>query len=535
MLGERRNRSLFAPVTEVCPEAPALEAETDWADEPETDKAGEETAPVGSCEPVRASLSPHIRETPTQGLPQGFPSREPALTGAAPRAHNLFFTPDAGGRDFASVLRDVQNHISATQSKLINDANPETTREHLRRYIGAYIREQRIAVAGMSADELVGALYTEMAEFGFLTKYIYGQGIEEININSWDSIEVLYSSGEYVRLDEHFDSPEHAVNVVRRMLHMSGMILDNASPIMQGSLGKNIRLAVLKTPIVDEDVGVAGSIRIVNQQNLAREDFIHGGTASAEMLDFLSVCLRYGLSICVAGATGSGKTTLAGWLLTTLPDSKRIVTIEAGARELNLVRRDDLGKVKNRIVHLLTRESDNESMNIDQTDLIEITLRLHPDVVSIAEMRSSEANAAVEMALAGHAVISTIHSNSCDSTYRRIVTLCKRGSDMDDATLMGFATEAFPLIVFAKQLESKDRRIMEIMECVILPDNTREFRPLFRYNVTESRVDAKTGRYIINGRHECCGEPSESLRRRLLENGMPQDMLQPILKGDVPA
>ena len=66
-----------------------------------------------------------------------------------------------------------------------------------------------------------------------------------------------------------------------------------------------------------------------------------GGTATDEMLDFLAECLRYGISICVAGATSSGKTTLAGWLLTTIPDNKRIFTIENGSRELALVREKD--------------------------------------------------------------------------------------------------------------------------------------------------------------------------------------------------
>lgn len=137
-------------------------------------------------------------------------------------------------------------------------------------------------------------------------------------------IEVLYANGETVKLEEHFDSPEHAVNVIRRMLHVSGMVLDNASPAVLGHLSKNIRIAVLKTPLVDEDVGITASIRIVNPQNMQKEDFVKGGTATGPMLDFLSACLRYGVSVCVAGATGSGKTTVAGWLLTTIPDNKRI-------------------------------------------------------------------------------------------------------------------------------------------------------------------------------------------------------------------
>ena len=75
-------------------------------------------------------------------------------------------------------------------------------------------------------------------------------------------------------------------------------------------------------------MGVAASIRIVNPQSMKKCDFVNGETATEEMLDFLAECIRYGISVCVAGATSSGKTTLAGWLLTTIPDSKRIFTIE---------------------------------------------------------------------------------------------------------------------------------------------------------------------------------------------------------------
>jgi pilus assembly protein CpaF len=160
----------------------------------------------------------------------------------------------------------------------------------------------------------VDAIYAEMAEYGFLTKYIFGQGIEEIDINSWRDIEVQYANGITEKLKEHFDSPEHAINVIRRMLHTSGVIMDNASPVVTGTLGENIRIAAMKTPVVDKNVGVAASIRIVNPQSMTKADFVDGGSATDEMLDFLAACLRYGISICVAGATSSGKTTVAGWL-----------------------------------------------------------------------------------------------------------------------------------------------------------------------------------------------------------------------------
>lgn len=92
-----------------------------------------------------------------------------------------------------------------------------------------------------------------MAEFSFLTKYIFGTGIEEIDINSWKDIEVQYSDGRCEKMEEHFESPEHAINVIRRMLHVSGMVLDNASPAVLGHLSKNIRRVVWKLWFVSDN------------------------------------------------------------------------------------------------------------------------------------------------------------------------------------------------------------------------------------------------------------------------------------------
>lgn len=217
-------------------------------------------------------------------------------------SQSLFFS-SSNIREFSSVLRDVQAYITSNYAGLITDGGADEMKAQTKRYIAKYIQDNRTSVSGMTEQELVDAIYTEMAEFSFLTKYIFGEGIEEIDVNAWDDVEVQYSDGTTKKLDEHFESPEHAVNVVRRMLHVSGMVLDNASPTALGHLSKNIRIAVLKTPVVDEDVGIAASIRIVNPQSMHKEDFIQGGTATEPMLDFLSECLRYGVSTCVAGAT----------------------------------------------------------------------------------------------------------------------------------------------------------------------------------------------------------------------------------------
>ena len=185
------------------------------------------------------------------------------------------------------------------------------------------------------------------------------------------------------------------------------------------------------------------------------------------------------------------------------------------------------GKVTNSVIHTLTRFSENEKQSIDQDILLDMALRFNPEIICVGEMRGPEAYAAQESARTGHTVLTTIHSNSCEATWRRMVTLCKRKYDMADNTLMDLVTEAFPIVVFAKQLENKQRRLMEVMECEILPDGTRNYRSLFQFQITENRVE--NGKFIINGNHRAVQGISPSIQKRFLENGMPQDTLNRIL------
>ncbi|SKC79991.1 CpaF/VirB11 family protein [Maledivibacter halophilus] len=442
----------------------------------------------------------------------------------------MFFQSKDTLSSFTEILRSVQEYISNKYAVLISD-NPNEQKKQIKAYIAKFIRDYGYSIEGMTEQELVNKLYCEMAEFSFLTKYLFANDIEEININSYKDIKITYSDGRIIPTKEKFNSPGHAIDVIRRLLHQSGMILDNSQPVVRGHLSNKIRITVFGNGVIDPDKGIAVSIRIVNPRELKKEDFIKNKTATEEMLDFLSICLRYGVSNCITGATSSGKTTLMSWILSTVPKDKRIITIENGTREFDLVKEDEEGNVINNVIHTVTRYSEDEKQNIDQEKLLEFALTANPDVISVAEMKSAEAFAAQEAARTGHALTTTTHANSCEATYGRMVTLCKMRYDINDNTLYQLVTEAFPIVVFAKKLEDNTRKIMEITECVIHPKGKREVRTLYRYKVKENKI--VDGKFVIAGEFEKVNNISESLQKRLLENGLPQDALKRFLKeGD---
>lgn len=426
-------------------------------------------------------------------------------------------------RPFPEVLKEVQEYITKNYASTLKD-DPDESRELVKSYIQKYLENNHLGVEDTEQEELCELIYGEMTGFSFLTKYLYRDDVEEININQWKDVKVTYSNGEILPCKEHFNSPQHAIDVIRRMLHKSGMIFDSAQTIVVGHLSNKIRITVMGDGVIDRDKGLSASIRIVNPRKLTKQQFVDYGTATAEMLDLLAACYCHGVSMCITGATSSGKTTLMSWILGQVPYNKRIVTLEQGCREFDLTAEDGEGNVLNNVVHLVTRFSDDPKQNITLVKLLETTLTINPDCVAVAEMKGAESMQAINAANTGHSVVTTIHANSCADTYYRMVTLCKQSYDMDDSTLMGLATKAFPIVAFAKKLEDNSRRLMEISECEYLPDSTRpgesrqRMRTLYRFNITDNRI--VDGKAKIIGHYEKVEPPSEGLLKRLRENGM---------------
>ncbi|KAA3604546.1 MAG: type II/IV secretion system protein [Planctomycetota bacterium] len=114
--------------------------------------------------------------------------------------------------------------------------------------------------------------------------------------------------------------------------------------------------------------------------------------------------------ILVTGPTGSGKTTTLYSLLSQVnqPDLK-ILTVE------DPVEYDLDGVVQIPV---------NEDIGVNYARVLRTMLRQDPDIILVGEIRDPEtAQIAVEAALTGHLVLSTLHTNDAPSTVTRMVDL----------------------------------------------------------------------------------------------------------------
>jgi len=416
-------------------------------------------------------------------------------------------------RSYDDVLREAQDHISRSHADelALCIAEKEST-GRVKSLISAFLAAHHIRLNSMSMEELTEKIYLDMAGFGYLEKYIYDETVEEINGNAWNDIEIVTQTA-YRKIPEAFSSPEQAVDMVKKMVRLGGLVIDNTNPAVDSFLTPRIRISAMIPPVTDRERGVVFSLRKQRKARITREELIGTGTATGEMLDFLSLCVNHGVSVGVAGKTGSGKTTDISFLLNTVDKDKRIFIIEE-TRELDLVNEDGNGRPLNRVIHTCTRPSDLEQADVNMTGLLRKSLRFHPDLLVLAEMRGKEAVDVVESARTGHTVVTSLHANSAAKAYTRILSMYQMAATaIPPHIILSFIAEAFPIMVFKKQMPDGSRRVMEIVEALGVQDGSMRTRTLYRYNQQ-------------SGRHERVHPISEALAQTLLENDASMEKIE---------
>lgn len=425
---------------------------------------------------------------------------------------------------YKDVLDKIRHIISQNHSaELINVMYSDEAKEKLKNLIVRYLNQNKMSVAECaSISELADKIYEDMAGFGILSKYITDPNVEEINVNAWNSIEVIYPDGIRM-LDETFINPDDCMDKIKKMVWLGGSIIDGSNPKVDSFIGEGIRISAIIPPCVDKKTGGVASIRRQKKNVITRKLMIEYGSAVDEELDFLSLCVNNGVSLAIAGSTGSGKTTDLSYLIECLDANKRVYTIE-DTRELNIAKLNDKGIMENRVVQTVTKDGVNP---VTMDDLLKEALRFHPDVIIPAEMRGGEALTAVEAGRTGHTIISTLHANSAIDAYNRILSMCvSTGVRLSESKLLEFILESMPLVLFKRQLPDGRRVYDEIFEGQRVENGRIVGQTLYKYEIKENIYgeDGKVKRVI--GSHAQKNKMSEPLLARLKYGGASNEMLK---------
>lgn len=170
--------------------------------------------------------------------------------------------------------------------------------------------------------------------------------------------------------------------------------------------GKEIDLRVSTMPTV---LGEKVVIRLLDKSNLSFELETLGVCAQDKKAITAMIRSSYGLML-VTGPTGSGKTTTLYSALDLLRDeSTNIVTIEDPVEyQLPLVNQIQV----------------NERVGLTFPRALRSILRQDPDVIMVGEIRDEDtARVAIQAALTGHLVMSTLHTNDCPGAVMRLLDM----------------------------------------------------------------------------------------------------------------
>lgn len=430
---------------------------------------------------------------------------------------------------YPQILTAVQHALSMSITKQID----ETPEAELKGTIRRYLVDRGIQCATPeTVDELTTWIYHDMAGLSFISRdgLFEREGFEEININAWDDVEIIVG-GKRSKTTYSFLSPQHALDIHRKIFRKTKTPFDDAAPRATADIGEGIRITALKAPLVDADIAISSSIRKVNSTQINPDRLIMGGTLTNEMWQFLQLCLMHGISMCISGETGAGKTTLAGCLLDVATQTLRTYTIEEGSREWQFHKKDPVtGRKTNSVIHTRTRPNlEDPKQHIDQEALVKDALRFDPDIIAPGEIRGREAFEVMGVSNTGHTVITTTHSNSTADTAERIVTLAKKAFDMSDTTLYGMACRAFPLLVHMESGADGSRRVTEIREVMGYEQGYIQSQMLYEFvvedNIFEGDICTR-----VEGRFELLANPSPALQKRLLKRGARRAELEPFLQ-----
>jgi pilus assembly protein CpaF len=323
-------------------------------------------------------------------------------------------------------------------------------------------------------DELIG--------YGPIQPLLDDPEITEVMVNGPKQV-YIEREGKVIKTSITFESDEHVIRVIERIVLPLGRRIDAESPTVDARLPDGSRVNAVIPPVAID--GPSITIRKFSTEKLGVKQLIAFGSITENMVDFLQACVVARLNIIISGGTGSGKTTLLNILSSLIPDSDRIVTIEDAA-ELQLQ--------QEHVVRLETQPADLDGRGrVTTRDLVKNSLRMRPDRIIVGEVRGGEALDMLQAMNTGHdGSLTTIHANSPRDAISRLETLTLMSElALPVQVIRKQIASAVDLIVQQARLRDGSRKVTAITEVAGMEGDTVVLTDIFKFEQSSISKDGK--------------------------------------------
>ena len=289
----------------------------------------------------------------------------------------------------------------------------KNAKEELKIKISEYLINE-LSFESDKANEKIDILFDEMFGYGFLQKYIENKNVSDIRVVRYDLI-YIKEIGKWKKVEDKFENSEEFDEFLRYCAIKNGAKINHDVPIIVVS----DKYFNLRIEIGIEPVNVNSSslvIRIHRSENKSLESlFVCENMLDAYSYKIINYAIMQKNNVIISGKGGSGKTTLLRSIIKSLPDDISI-SINEETAELNIT-----GK------NIIQREIlQNRENKIGLEKLMQHSLVMSNDVIVVGEMKGSETSVFIDAISTGHIGYATVHSDNCENTLTRLITLFKR-------------------------------------------------------------------------------------------------------------
>ena len=373
------------------------------------------------------------------------------------------------------IRRSLQVEVIDRSHALFEATGSDDLRPQVEAIVDSFLAANSFAVTRDERVRLADEVMAEVTGLGPLEPLLHDESITEIMVNGPDHI-YIERRGKIERVPNAFLNDDHVLRIIDRIITPLGRRIDQSSPRVDARLPDGSRVNCVIEPL--SLIGPVITIRKFSARPYTVEDLVGFGTATAEMFEFLRVCVQARLNIFVSGGTGSGKTTTLNVISAFIPEEERIVTIEDAA-ELQL-----------RQEHVITLEARPPNLEglgeITTRDLLRNALHMRPDRIIVGECRGGEALDMIQaMTVGQEGSLSTGHANSPPDMLRRLETMIlMAGYEMPLRTIREQIASAVDLIVHTARLSDGSRKVINITEVFGIEDDHILTQDVFEFRQT---------------------------------------------------
>jgi pilus assembly protein CpaF len=313
-----------------------------------------------------------------------------------------------------------------------------------------------------------------------IRRFMEDEEVNEIMVNAPDDVWVKRYGRRAVKETVQFSDTQIRSAITMMASVSNRQVGDEASERSKAKIISagipGFRFEAWTTPIAVR--GPSFTVRKLASRLIGLGEYVVSGAIPADVAALLEQYVLWKRNVFVAGATGSGKTTLCNALLQQVPQHERLLVIET-IHELHI-------GVPN---HVLLEADEEQGYSINR--LLVSSLRGLPDRIIIGEVRGPEAYGLLKATNTGHpGSIATLHANSSADSLERLEDMVLEGRpEMPLESIRRRIANTRPILIFMDQVHRGDMflpTLTEVREVTGYAAGQYESQMVYQSNSKES-------------------------------------------------